>query len=49
MIIFSETTLKFIENTFSGNLKMIITPLVIFILIYLLIFHKFKLKFLGKN
>ena len=48
MIIFSETTLRFIENTFFGNLKMMITPLVIFLSIYFLIFNKFKIKYLGK-
>ena len=44
VIVFSETTLKLIDNTFSQNLKMIIIPLVFFITLYLPIFHKFKLK-----
>ena len=49
MIIFSETTLKFIENTFLGNLKMIVIPIIIFLSIYMIIFHKFKMKFLSKE
>ena len=49
IIIFSETTLKFIDKTFYGNIKMIVVPLFFFILLYLPIFHRFKLKFLGKR
>tara|TARA_Y100001970_G_C14193155_1_gene836557 strand:+ start:168 stop:1322 length:1155 start_codon:yes stop_codon:yes gene_type:complete len=49
IIIFSETTLKFIDKTFYGNIKMIVVPLFFFILLYLPIFHKFKFKFLGKR
>lgn len=49
IIIFSETTLKFIDKTFYGNIKMIFVPLFFFILLYLPIFHKFKFKFLGKR
>ena len=40
IIIFSETTLKFIQNTFLSNIKIIIIPIIIFTILYLLIFLK---------
>ena len=36
IIIFSETTLKFIHNTFTGNIKMILIPMISFIILYFL-------------
>ena len=44
-LIFSETTLKFIENTFFGNIKMILLPLLFFIFLYGPVLHKLKLRF----
>ena len=44
IIIFSETTLKFIQNTFFLNIKIIIIPIVIFLIMYLLIFLKTQKK-----
>ena len=49
VIIFSETTLKLIENTFYGNMKIMIIPFLFFILLYLPLLHKFKLKFKIEN
>ena len=48
MIIFSETTLKFIQNTFSGNIKMILIPVVFFIFLYFITFIKLKDKLTKK-
>jgi hypothetical protein len=39
-IIFSETTLKFVQNTFVFNVKLMIIPLIILTILYLLIFIK---------
>jgi len=39
-IIFSETTLKFVQNTFVLNVKLIIIPLIILTILYLLILIK---------
>ena len=39
-IIFSETTLKFVQNTFVLNVKLMIIPLIIFTILYLLILIK---------
>ena len=40
IIIFSETTLKFVQNTFLFNMKLVIIPLAIFITLYLVILLK---------
>ena len=39
-IIFSETTLKFVQNTFVFNVKLMIIPLIILTILYLLILIK---------
>ena len=39
-IIFSETTMKFIQNTFFLNIKLLIFPLIILSILYLLLFLK---------
>ena len=44
IIIFSETTLKFIQNTFFLNIKIMIIPIVIFLILFLLIFFKTQKK-----
>ena len=44
IIIFSETTLKFIQNTFFLNIKIMIIPIVIFLILYLLILFKTQKK-----
>ncbi len=44
-IIFSEITLKLIQNNFSKNLFIILLPIIIFSITYLLISQKLKLKF----
>ena len=40
IIIFSETTLKFVENTFLSNIKLIFVPLIILIILYLILLIK---------
>ena len=40
LIVFSETTLKFIENDFYSNFKIIIIPFLTLFLLYLIIFFK---------
>ena len=40
IIIFSETTLKFVQNTFLFNMKLVIIPLAIFVTLYLVILLK---------
>ena len=41
-IIFSETTLKFIQSTFIGNLQMIMIPIISFTILYFLTLRKLK-------
>ena len=40
IIIFSETTLKFVQNTFLFNMKLVVIPLAIFATLYLVILLK---------
>ena len=40
IIIFSETTLKFVQNTFLFNMKLVVIPLAIFVTLYLAILLK---------
>ena len=40
IIIFSETTLKFVQNTFLFNMKLVVIPLAIFVTLYLVILLK---------
>ena len=44
-IIFSEITLKFIQDVFLKNVLIILLPLILFILLYLFFIQKLKLKF----
>ena len=48
LIIFSETTLRFISNNLVFNLNMIIIPIAIFIILYLSILIKLNIK-MGKS
>ena len=48
-IIFSETTLKFIQNSFILNMKIIIIPFIIFTILYITIFFKSQALFKFKN
>ena len=41
-IIFSETSLKFIETSLTANLKIILFPIIFFIILYFPLFYKFK-------
>ena len=49
VIIFSETTLRFIQNTFFSNLKIILIPLIFFIILYFIFFIKLKVIFNFKD
>jgi len=40
IIIFSETTLRFVQNTFLFNMKLVVIPLAIFVTLYLVILLK---------
>tara|TARA_Y100000768_G_scaffold334220_1_gene274857 strand:- start:1367 stop:2500 length:1134 start_codon:yes stop_codon:yes gene_type:complete len=42
IVIFSETTLRFIENNFLDNIKLIIIPFLLTMILYLVIFLKLK-------
>ena len=48
-IIFSEITLKFIQDIFLKNILIILLPLILFILLYLFFIQKLKLKFNYKT
>jgi len=48
-IIFSEITLKFIQDIFLKNILIILLPLILFILLYLFFVQKLKLKFNYKS
>ena len=48
-IIFSEITLKFIQDIFYKNILIILLPLILFILLYLFFIQKLKLKFNYKT
>ena len=41
-IIFSETSLKFIETSMTANLKIILFPIIFFIILYFPLFYKLK-------
>ena len=45
IIIFSETALKFIQNNFYGNLKVIVAPIIIMFFLYCVFKFKFNIKF----
>ena len=44
MIIFSETSLRFVVDSFLDNLKVIFLPFIIFITLYLIVFFKLRYK-----
>ena len=48
IIIFSETTLRFISSNYLLNLNMIMIPFLIFLIFYLLIYNDLKIK-ISKN
>ena len=48
-IIFSESSIKIIDNDFLKNLNIIFFPLIITLILYLFYFYIFKLKFIQKN
>ena len=45
IIIFSETTIRFISNSTFQNINLILIPLLVFIILYLFLFYKFKANF----
>ena len=46
IIIFSETTIRFISNSTFQNINLILIPLLVFIILYLFLFYKFKANFI---
>ena len=44
IIIFSETTIRFIESTMLSNIKIFAIPIFLTLIIYFYIFYKFKFK-----
>ena len=49
LIIFSETTQKFIKNSFEYNFAIFVVPVIIFIIFYLSIFYKINFKSKKNN
>ena len=49
VIIFSETTLKFINENMLNNLKIILAPFLLIGILYFLLSYIFKYRFLKKN
>ena len=47
-IIFSETTIRFISNLYIQNIGIIISPILIFLLIYFYLFYKFNIQISKK-
>lgn len=48
IIIFSESTLKMVENNFNENLNIIFLPIILILILYLYFFYIFKFKFTKK-
>ena len=42
VIIFSETTIRFIESTIISNIKIFVIPIILILALYTVIFYKFK-------
>ena len=49
VIIFSETTIKFISSSIIQNIILSIIPIFLFFLIYIFFYFKFKIKFKNSN
>ena len=49
VIIFSETTIKFISSSIIQNMILSIIPIFLFFLIYIFFYFKFKMKFKNSN
>ena len=49
IIIFSETTIKFISSSIIQNIILSIIPIFLFFLIYIFFYFKFKMKFKNSN
>lgn len=48
IIIFSESTLKMVENNFNENLNIIFLPIILILILYFYFFYIFKFKFTKK-
>ena len=48
IIIFSESTLKMVENNFIENLNIILLPIILILILYFYFFYIFKFKFTKK-
>ena len=49
IVIFSETTLKYVEGTFLSNIKILIIPIVILIFFYFVLFYKTQINSMNNN
>ena len=49
LIIFSETTQKFIKNSLEYNIAIFVIPIIIFIIFYILIFYKINFNIKKNN
>ena len=49
VIIFSETTIKFISSSIIQNIILSIIPIFLFLIIYIFFYFKFKMKFKNSN
>ncbi len=49
IVIFSETTLKYIDSTFLLNIKILLIPIVILILFYFILFYKTQINSVQNN
>ena len=49
LIIFSETTQKFIKNSLEYNIAIFVMPIIIFIIFYFLIFYKINSNHKNNN
>ena len=49
VIIFSETTIKFISSSIIQNIILSIIPIFLFFFIYIFFYYKFKMKFKSSN
>ena len=45
VIIFSETTIRFISKVIINNLTIVIIPIIFFVILYLIFFYKFKFTY----
>ena len=45
VIIFSETTIRFIDSSIISNIKILVIPLFFMLILYIIVLYKFNLKY----